>query len=63
MTKVQQKISGCFRLWKGANIFYRMRSFPSTSVKQGLSAHMALEQLFASEVTRFMQQDETSQAA
>ncbi|RCV85711.1 IS66 family transposase, partial [Vreelandella rituensis] len=63
MTKVQQKISGCFRSWEGAEIFCRMRSFLSTSVKQGLSAHAALEQLFAGEMPSFMRRDERSQAA
>jgi len=63
MVKVQQKISGCFRSWEGAEIFCRMRSFLSTSIKQGLSAHTALEQLFAGEVPAFMKQNEKNQAA
>ncbi len=63
MTKVQQKISGCFRSWDGAEIFCRMRSFLSTAVKQGLAAHTALEQLFTGEVPTFMRQDEQDQAA
>ena len=63
MTKVQQKISGCFRAWEGAEIFCRMRSFLSTAVKQGLAAHTALEQLFTGEVPDFMRQDDLDQAA
>lgn len=63
MTKVQQKISGCFRSWEGAEIFCRVRSFLSTSVKQGLAAHTALEQLFTGEVPAFMRQEAPDQAA
>ena len=63
MTKVQQKISGCFRSWEGAEIFCRMRSFLSKAVKQGLAAHTALEQLFAGEVPEFMRRDGLDQAA
>ncbi|WP_372614769.1 IS66 family transposase [Halomonas sp.] len=63
MTKVQQKISGCFRAWEGAEIFCRMRSFLSTSIKQGLSAHAALEQLFAGQTPDFMRPVEDDQAA
>ncbi len=55
MTKVQQKISGCFRSMEGANIFCRVRSYISTCRKQGLTATQALTLLFEGEMPDFMQ--------
>ncbi len=46
MTKVQQKISGCFRSMDGARIFCRVRSYLSTCRKQGVKSSHALDLLF-----------------
>ena len=54
MTKVQQKISGCFRSWDGALIFCRVRSYLSTCRKQGITATEALTLLFDGKSPKFM---------
>lgn len=54
MTKVQQKISGCFRSTEGAKIFCRVRSYLSTCRKQGMTATQALTLLFQGENPDFM---------
>ena len=54
MTKVQQKISGCFRSVDGANIFCRVRSYLSTCRKQGVRSSQALDLLFNGKLPDFL---------
>jgi transposase len=54
MTKVQQKISGCFRSMEGAYIFCRIRSYISTCRKHGMAVTTALKMLFKGETLDFM---------
>jgi transposase len=54
MTKVQQKISGCFRSMHGAQIFCRVRSYLSTCRKQGVKASHALDLLFNGKLPDFV---------
>jgi transposase len=56
MTKVQQKISGCFRSWDGAKVFYRIRSYVSTCEKNGVSSAEALDLLFQGKIPDFIVQ-------
>ncbi len=53
MTKVQQKISGCFRSMEGAGIFCRIRSYLSTCGKHNISATTALDLLFQGKLPDF----------
>jgi len=55
MTKVQQKISGCFRSMRGAEIYCGIRSYLSTCQKHNIGAGDALEQLFAGKWPDFIQ--------
>lgn len=55
MTKVQQKISGCFRSESGATDFCRIRSFISTCMKQEEDVSQALNNLFRGKLPRFVE--------
>lgn len=54
MTKVQQKVSGCFRSMPGAENFCRIRGYLSTCRKQGVKPSLALELLFSGKYPDFL---------
>jgi transposase len=54
MTKVQQKISGCFRSIDGARVFCRIRSYLSTCRKNEIGPTEALTMLFDGKLPSFM---------
>ena len=54
MTKLHQKISGCFRSQEGADFFCRIRSYLSTCRKNDVSATEALTLLFEGKLPDFI---------
>jgi len=57
ITKVQQKISGCFRSIEGAQIFCLVRGYLSTCRKQGVSSSHALGCFIDGKLPDFLQQE------
>ncbi|NQU34086.1 MAG: IS66 family transposase [Bacteroidetes bacterium] len=57
MTKVHQKISGCFRSMKGALIHARIKSYLSTCSKNEIGSREALEILFNGKLPDFTTQE------
>lgn len=56
MTKVQQKISGCFRSMQGAEIYCAVHSYLSTCRKHNIGVGEALEHLFSGTWPSFIQE-------
>lgn len=54
MTKVQQKISGCFRSLEGAEIFCRIRGYLSTCRKHGVNSSDAMNLIFEGKLPEFV---------
>lgn len=54
MTKVRQKISGCFGSMKGAAVFCRVRSYLSTRKKHGVKTREAVQLLFEGKLPDFL---------
>jgi transposase len=46
MLKVKQKVSGCFRTFKGADNFFEIKSYSATAQKQGHNIFQALNAAF-----------------
>ena len=57
MTKVQQKISGCFRSLEGAKYFCRIRSYLLTCQKNGIKPTDGLQMLFEGKLPSFITQE------
>jgi transposase len=54
MTKVQQKISGCYKTLQTATASCLVKSFISTCNKQGICVSTALKELFEGKLPKFM---------
>ena len=52
MAKIKQKVSGCFRSWKGAELFASIRSYISTCIKQEEGVFKALHKALRNEPIR-----------
>jgi transposase len=54
MTKLHQKISGCFRSQEGADFFFGILSYLSTCRKNDVPASTALTLLFEGKLSAFI---------
>lgn len=54
MTKVKEKVSGCFRSLDGAKYFARIRSYILTCQKHGMDANEAFKILFSGTLPDFL---------
>jgi transposase len=55
MVKARQKVSGCFRSFKGAKIYARLRSYISTVKKQGKNVWEALKTIHQHENPNYIE--------
>ena len=58
MTKVHQKISGCFQSELGAKIFCRIRGYLSSCRKQGVNSSDAMALLFKGKLPDFVKKSD-----
>jgi transposase len=58
MAKVHDKISGCFRSWRGSYMYCRIRGYILTCQRHGLEPMYALELLFSDRLPDFVDLNE-----
>lgn len=60
MTKVQQKVAGCFKTIESAQVFARIRSFINTCKKNQINISDAIKQVFEGKLDEILQQIQKS---